>query len=123
MAAILAQAALAATMILIAATVGKDGAGVKGVFDVLTNVAVFGNSIFYLLAVFAVIILRRRQPDCERPYRTLGYPWPPVIFVLSYACFLPSIFVARPMESWFGLGIIALGIPAFYFWISRNQTR
>jgi len=123
MAAILAQASLACGMILVAAAVGKDGNDVKGVFDVLTNLAVFGNSIFYLLAVFAVIILRRRQPSLERPYRTLGYPWPPVIFVISYACFLPSIFVARPMESWFGLGIIILGIPAFYFWLSRSQNR
>lgn len=122
MAAILAQASLACGMILVAAAVGKDGNDVKGVFDVLTNLAVFGNSIFYLLAVFAVIILRRRQPSLERPYRTLGYPWPPVIFVISYACFLPSIFVARPMESWFGLGIIILGIPAFYFWLSRSQN-
>jgi len=115
MAAILTQGGLACVMILIAAATGGD------VFGLLTNLAVFGNSIFYLLAVFAVIILRRRQPARDRPYRTLGYPWPPLIFVLCYACFLPSIFVARPLESGFGLGVIALGIPMFFIWNSRND--
>ncbi|MDP6929159.1 MAG: amino acid permease, partial [Planctomycetota bacterium] len=114
MAAILTQGGLACVMILIAAATEGD------VFGLLTNLAVFGNSIFYLLAVFAVIILRRRQPARDRPYRTLGYPWPPLVFVLCYACFLPSIFVARPLESGFGLGVIALGIPVFFIWNSRN---
>ena len=91
-------------------------------FEVLSNLAVFGNSIFYLLAVFVVIILRRRQPDRERPYRTMGYPWSPVLFVLAYACFLPSIFIARPVESWYGLGVISLGIPAFYLWTARGPA-
>lgn len=116
MAAILTQAGLGCVMILIATTTGED------VFKVLSNLAVFGNSIFYLLAVFAVIILRRRQPTRDRPYRTFGYPWTPLVFVLCYACFLPSIFVARPLESWYGLGIIILGIPAFWIWHSRSKA-
>ena len=75
---------------------------------------------FAILAVFAVVVLRRRQPDRERPYRTLGYPITPILFVAFYACFLPAIFVQRPEESWYGLGVIALGVPAFFLWKRRR---
>lgn len=117
MAAILSQAALACVMILMARSTGEP------VFHFLTRLVVFGGSIFYLLAVFAVIILRRRQPERERPYRTLGYPLPPLIFVASYAFFLPAIFIERPVESWCGLGVIALGIPAFFVFARTTTNR
>lgn len=116
MVAILSQACLACVMILVARSTGIE------VFEFLTNLVVFGGSIFYLLAVFAVIVLRFRQPDRERPYRTLGYPVAPLVFVLSYVCFLWGIFEARQTESWFGLAVIALGVPAFFIWNRRQQT-
>ncbi len=117
-AAILSQAVLACGMIAMARSIDVPGEPSK-VFYTLSNLVVFGGSIFYLLAVFAVVVLRRRQPDRERPYRTLGYPITPILFVGFYACFLPAIFVQRPVESWYGLGVIAIGIPAYCIWNRR----
>ena len=109
--AIACQAGLASLLLAVATLVPE-----RDVFDFLTNIVVFGGSIFYVLAVLAVVVLRRRRPELERPYRTLGYPLTPLLFVAAYAWFLPTIFAERPLDSWIGLGVIAAGVPAFFVW-------
>jgi APA family basic amino acid/polyamine antiporter len=86
------------------------------VFDVLTDLVIFGGSIFYVLTVGAVIVLRIRRPQWERPYRTWGYPWAPLVFLAVYAWFLPMIFLEKRLESIVGLVIIATGVPAYFIW-------
>jgi amino acid transporter len=88
----------------------------RHVFDLLTNLVIFGASIFYALTIAGVMVLRRRRPDLERPYRTWGYPIVPIVYVIVYTWFLSTILFQRPLESCVGLGIIALGAPAFYLW-------
>ncbi len=83
-------------------------------FTLLTNYVVFGGSVFYFSAVLAVFVLRKRLPDAERPYRTWGYPWVPLVFVVFYVYFLVAMFWARPNECLRGLVLIALGV-AWYF--------
>jgi APA family basic amino acid/polyamine antiporter len=88
----------------------KDGS----IFDLLTNFVIFAASIFYVLAVFSVIVLRWRMPDSERPYRTWAYPVTPVLFLAVYAWFLVQVFFSNPLESLFGLLFIGLGLPFFF---------
>ena len=78
-------------------------------FDWLTNYVVFGGSIFYLAAVVAVFVLRRKMPDLERPYRTWGYPWVPAVFVVAYVGLLASMFLAGPGEAVSGPGVDCAG--------------
>jgi APA family basic amino acid/polyamine antiporter len=78
-------------------------------FDLLTTYVIFGGSIFYLAAVIAVFVLRRKMPDAQRPYRTWGYPWIPAIFVVAYIGLLVSMFLAGPREAISGLVLIVLG--------------
>lgn len=78
-------------------------------FNMLTNYVVFGGSVFYFSAVLAVFVLRKRLPNAERPYRTWGYPWVPLVFVVFYVYFLAAMFWARPNECLRGLVLIALG--------------
>ena len=61
-------------------------------FDLLTNCVIFGTSIFYALSVMAVIVLRIRRRDAERPYRTWGYPFVPLAFRSVYAWFLVQVY-------------------------------
>lgn len=91
----------------------------RHVFDLLTNLVVFGTGIFYVLAVSGVIVLRRREPDRPRPYRTWGYPLVPLIFLGVYAWFLTVTFLEQPVESAIGLGVVASGAPAYYLWRAR----
>ncbi len=84
------------------------------IFEVLTNFVIFSLSIFYLLAVLAVIVLRQRFPSWQRPYKTWGYPWVPLIFSAVYVWFLWQIYVTSPLESRVGLAFVALGVPVYF---------
>jgi amino acid transporter len=88
----------------------------KTLFDVLTDYCIFGGSVFYYSAVIGVFVLRVKRPKAERPYRTWGYPVVPAIFVAFYTYLLASM-VGAPETRWqslSGLGLIALGVPAFF---------
>ena len=88
------------------------------IFDLLTNFVVFAASMFYALGILAVIVLRWRAPNQERPYRTHGYPLVPLAFLTVYAWFLYRIYADKPLEARTGLLIIACGLP-FYWGYQR----
>jgi len=97
----------------------------NSVFNLLTDFVIFAASIFYTLAVLAVIVLRIRRPDLERPYSTWGYPVVPILFIVVYVWFLAQIYIDKPLEARTGLVLILLGIPVYFayqFW-SKNATR
>jgi APA family basic amino acid/polyamine antiporter len=73
------------------------------------------------MATASVIVLRYKRPAMERPYRTIGYPFVPVIFVLAISCLVASTLIKSPRESFMGLGLIALGLPFYFYWKHRNS--
>ncbi len=91
----------------------------SGWFDDLYNFVIFGSWILYLMTTLSVFVLRRKLPDLPRPYRTLGYPIVPVLFVAVAAFLLVSTLQTRPRESLMGLVLMALGVPFYYFWKNR----
>ncbi len=84
------------------------------IFELLTNFAVFSVSVFYMLSVLAQIVLRIREPDLERPYKTWGYPFVPAGFLVAYAWFLTQVYVDKPLEANTGVVLILLGIPVYF---------
>ena len=90
-------------------------------FDLMTNFFTFSASIFYAMAVGAVIVLRLRRPEAERPYRVVGYPLVPILFLSVYMWFLSQAYVNNPVESRAGMVFIVSGIPVFF--IYRAWTR
>jgi APA family basic amino acid/polyamine antiporter len=86
-----------------------------GGFSQLFTYVIFGGWIFYALAVGSVVVLRRKKPDLERPFRVPGYPVVPLLFVVTAAALVLNTLVASPRESSIGLAFIALGIPLYYF--------
>ena len=68
----------------------------------------------------AVIHLRRTRPEVPRPYRTWGYPWVPILFAAASAAFVTNTLIERPLESFLGLGLVALGLPAYAWWRRRR---
>jgi amino acid transporter len=91
----------------------------SGWFDDLYNFVIFGSWILYLMTGVSVFVLRRKQPDLVRPYRVLGYPYVPVLFVAVAAMLLISTLQTRPRESLMGLVLMGLGIPFFFYWKNR----
>jgi basic amino acid/polyamine antiporter, APA family len=93
----------------------------SGWFDDLYNFVIFGSWILYLMTAVSVFVLRKKRPDVVRPYRVIGYPWVPVLFVIVAAFLLASTLQTRPRESLMGLGLMALGVPFYFFWRRRNS--
>jgi APA family basic amino acid/polyamine antiporter len=84
-------------------------------FDQLTECVVFAGMIFYAATTAAVFVLRRKMPDAPRPYRTLGYPWIPLVFILVALWLLVNTLQTSRVESVGGLVLIAVGVPIFLF--------
>jgi APA family basic amino acid/polyamine antiporter len=93
-----------------------------GTFEQLLTAVVFIGWIFYGLGAAAVIALRRARPDAPRPYRVPGYPVTPALFVLAAAAIVGNTVMTQPVQSLLGLSVVALGVPAFYFWQRRRRS-
>ena len=88
----------------------------SGTFEQLASYVIFGQWLFFGLTVGAVMVLRRKRPDMPRPYRTWGYPITPILFILASLYISVNTLVNQFWNSMAGLGIIALGVPAYLFW-------
>jgi basic amino acid/polyamine antiporter, APA family len=95
---------------------------VSGSYDQLTDCLLFAAWIFYGLTTSAVFVLRRRRPDAPRPYRTLGYPWVPALFLLVSGWLVVNTLVERPVESVTGIVLILAGLPV-YAWFRSARRR
>jgi APA family basic amino acid/polyamine antiporter len=88
----------------------------SGSYEKLFEYVIFASWIFYGMTVTGVLILRRREPDRERPYRMWGYPVTPILFAGVSFWFVLNTLVTRPGPSLLGLAIIATGIPVYFYW-------
>jgi len=95
----------------------------SGWYDDLYNFVIFGSWILYLMTAASVFVLRRKQPNLSRPYRVLGYPLVPVLFVGVAALLLVNTLHDRPRESLMGLFLMALGVPFYFYWKRQAAAR
>ena len=86
---------------------------VSGSYQQLFTNVVFTAWIFYGLAVAAVPLLRRRQPQIERPFRVPGYPWASLLFCAAALGLVVSTFVQQPAGALTGIGLIVCGVPVY----------
>ncbi len=84
-------------------------------YDLLFTYVIFGVTVFYLLAITSVFVLRIKQPDLPRPYRTWGYPITPLLYVAAAVLLLGNMLVdpQSRVQALAGIGIILLGLPAW----------
>jgi len=95
----------------------------SGSYDQLTDYVIFASWIFYGMTTSAVFVLRQKMPEALRPYRTLGYPVVPFVFVLVAVWLVINTLLARPVESATGLALILLGLPVFFYFRYRQQQQ
>lgn len=95
---------------------------VTGTFEQLLTYVVFIGWIFYALGGLAIFAYRRREPELPRPFRTPGYPLTPILFVASAVAIVLNTIVSQPGRALVGLGLVLLGVPAFYVWRSRSRA-
>jgi APA family basic amino acid/polyamine antiporter len=83
---------------------------------------IFSEWLFYALATAGVFLLRRKEPNLPRPYRTRGYPWVPASFVVVASVLLVYTFRQNLRESLMGLGLTLAGLPLYWFWRRRGRA-
>jgi basic amino acid/polyamine antiporter, APA family len=95
----------------------------SGSYGQLLDYIVFAVLVFYILTIAALFILRRTHPDADRPYRAVGYPVLPAIYIVM-ALFIDVVLLRyKPQYTWPGLIIVLLGIPVYYLWSRRSAAR
>jgi APA family basic amino acid/polyamine antiporter len=92
----------------------------SGSFDTLTDYVIFAGWIFYALNTASVFIYRRKMPDVPRSYKTFGYPFVPILFLIAAAWLILSTLMTAPLRSLIGIGFIALGIPLYSYWKNKR---
>jgi APA family basic amino acid/polyamine antiporter len=93
----------------------------SGTYGQLLDYIIFAVLVFYILTILGLFILRRSHPDAERPYRAVGYPVLPAIYIVM-ALFIDIVLLRyKPQYTWPGLGIVLLGIPVYLLWSRQNQ--
>ncbi|HYH82797.1 MAG TPA: amino acid permease, partial [Longimicrobium sp.] len=90
-------------------------------FEQLADAFILGIWPFYALAVGAVYILRVRRPDFPRPYRTIGYPVVPAIFLLASVGMLLNALISDPVITLVCFGVILAGVPVYLLWKGRGS--
>lgn len=106
---------------IIAITIWSILLTLTGTFEQLFTYVIFGEWIFFGMTVFAVIVLRRKRPNLERPYKTWGYPVTPLLFVLAAVYVAVGSLLSSFRNAMFGLLIICLGIPAYLYWRGKMK--
>jgi APA family basic amino acid/polyamine antiporter len=92
----------------------------SGTYEQLYTYVVFASVVFHAATAAAVFVFRRRLPDAPRPYRTWGYPVVPALFILACLLLIANTLTEKPYESLAGLGLLALGVPAFLVFRGRS---
>jgi APA family basic amino acid/polyamine antiporter len=86
------------------------------VYNQLLEYIVSADLVFYVLVVAAVIALRRKQPQAERPYRTWGYPVVPIVSILLAGLLIVDLAFLAPATSGMGILIVLTGVPIYFLW-------
>lgn len=95
---------------------------VSGRYNDLLVMISFVAVLFYALTVLGIIVLRRKQPQIERPYKAFGYPVLTVIYIILALIFCVALVLQEPLYSSFAAIIVLLGIPLYYIALSRKKT-
>jgi APA family basic amino acid/polyamine antiporter len=87
----------------------------SGSYSKLLTYVTFASLAFNALTVVALFVLRFKRPDMERPYRAWGYPVLPALYLVGAGFFILYIFIGDPVDSLIGIGLVLLGLVAYYF--------
>lgn len=94
----------------------------SGTYNALLTYCTFASLLFYMVTIGGIFILRRREPDAERPYRVIGYPFLPILYLILAGAVCAILLVTTPQNTWSGIAIVLLGIPVYY-WQKRRANK
>jgi APA family basic amino acid/polyamine antiporter len=89
---------------------------VSGSYGQLLDYIIFAVLVFYILTIVGLFVLRAKRPDAPRPYKALGYPILPALYILLASWICVVLLRYKPQYTWPGLALVLLGIPVYLFW-------
>jgi APA family basic amino acid/polyamine antiporter len=96
---------------------------VSGSYSQLLDYIIFAVLVFYILTIIGLFVLRVKQPRADRPYKALGYPVLPALYIIMASWICIVLLRYKPQYTWPGLVLVLLGIPVYLFWSRRSQPR
>ncbi|MFQ5926562.1 MAG: APC family permease [Terriglobia bacterium] len=87
-----------------------------GTYTDLLDFIIFAVLLFYIVTIAGLFVLRYKQPNAERPYKALGYPVLPTLYLVLSVFIEVCILIYKPDYTWPGLIVVALGIPVYFLW-------
>jgi APA family basic amino acid/polyamine antiporter len=96
---------------------------VSGSYSQLLDYIMFAVLVFYILTIVGLFVLRFKRPDAPRPYKALGYPVLPALYLGMAAWICVVLLRYKPQYTWPGLVLVLLGIPVYLFWSRRTHSQ
>ena len=94
---------------------------ISGTYNDLLNYVIFAVLVFYVLTIVGLFVLRKTRPDANRPYRAVGYPVLPTVYIVMALLIDVVLLRYKPEFTWPGLIVVLLGIPVYYAWSRRSR--
>ncbi|MGD0471514.1 MAG: amino acid permease [Terriglobales bacterium] len=95
---------------------------VSGSYSQLLDYIIFAALVFYILTIVGLFVLRFRLPDVARPYKAIGYPVLPVIYIVMASGICAALLRYKPQYTWPGLILVLLGVPVYVLWSRSAKT-
>lgn len=97
----------------------------SGTYSDLLDYVIFAVLVFYALTIGGLFVLRRRRPEAERPYRAVGYPWLPALYIVAAVLIALVLLVAEKTRAntWPGLLLVLAGVPVYALWARRGTAQ
>jgi APA family basic amino acid/polyamine antiporter len=96
---------------------------VSGSYGQLLDYIIFAVLVFYILTIVGLFVLRFKQPNTPRPYKALGYPVLPALYIVMATWICIVLLRYKPQYTWPGLVLVLLGIPVYLFWSRRSANQ
>ena len=94
---------------------------ITGKFGDLLTYATFASLLFYILTIGGLFILRKKEPNAERPYRAFGYPIIPILYIVITSLICVTLLIYDTRNTGMGLVIVAIGIPVYYLFLNKKE--
>jgi APA family basic amino acid/polyamine antiporter len=109
-----------ASLLVLPRTVDPTTGTYGNLYSNLLEYVISAALVFYILTLVGLFRLRRRRPEAERPYRAVGYPFVPALYVAGAGLILLALLGYRPATTWPGFALVLLGVPVYELFRRRR---
>lgn len=95
---------------------------ISGRYGDLLTYSTFASLLFYILTIAGLFILRKKEPNADRPYKAFGYPIIPAVYIFLTALICITLLIYDTLNTGLGLFIVALGIPVYYLFLDKKES-